>query len=335
MKLRNTLASLATTATLAITPALAQETTLRMATAAPEGTIWQKQFDQFAADVAEETDGRVKIDVFYNAALGSEQTVISQVVRGRIDMSANGVGPMADQITEAYLISLLFFYDDLDVRACVLETMKDDYRDMLLPTGIRFLDWTEVGTAQLAAKEKITSPEQLRGKRMGVTATKISNLYWEMQGAIPVDTPITDVAANLSTGLVDVYPSIPIFYVFAGINKLAPVWNEINYLLSPGAIVISDSVWQKMSEEDRAGIERALARRPAAERSAEFFAVEEAVVGMHRDAGGTVHTSTEAEQAAWREIVPAYYEGVMELVSPEGRTFFGKMKDAKAGCEAS
>ena len=335
MKLRALLAGLATTAIIAINPALAQEKTLRMATAAPEGTIWQQHFDRFAADVAEETEGRVKIDVFYNSQLGNEQTVISQVVRGRIDMSANGVGPMADQLTDAYLISLLFFYDDLAVRSCVLDAMKDDYRDMILPTGIRFLDWAEVGTAQLAAKEQVTSPEQIRGKRMGVTATKISNLYWEMQGAIPVNTPVTDVAANLSTGLIDIYPSIPIFYVFAGINKLAPVWNEINYLLSPGAIVISDRVWQELAEEDRAGIERALARHPAADRSAEFFAVEKAVVGMHLEAGGTVHTSTEAEQAAWRAIVPEYYEQVMELVSPEGRIFFGKMQDAKATCEAS
>lgn len=334
MKLRPFLAGLAATACLALSSAWAQDVTLRLATAAPEGTIWQQHFDRFAADVAEETEGRIKIDVFYSAKLGNEQTVISQVVRGRIDMAAVGVSGMADQMTEAYLISLLFFYDDLDVRSCVLDAMRGDYRDMILPTGIRVLDWAEVGSAQLAAKEKVTHPDQIKGKRMGVAATKISNLYWEMQGAIPVATPITDVAANITTGLIDVYPSIPNFYVFAGINKLAPVWNEINYLLSPGAIVVSDRVWEGLADEDRAGIERALARHPAAERSAEFFAVEKAVVGMHLEGGGTVHTVTAEEKAAWREIVPEYYEGLMELVNDDGRAFFGKMKDAKAACEA-
>lgn len=108
-------------------PALAQDVTLRMATAAPEGTIWQKQLDEIAAAISEETEGRVKID-----------------------MSANGIPPLADQNLDAYLISLLFFDDDLDVRSCVLDAMTEDYRAMLLPAGVRLLDWVEVGSSQIS-----------------------------------------------------------------------------------------------------------------------------------------------------------------------------------------
>lgn len=326
------LASIAMTAGLTLSPAFAQTHSLRLATAAPPNTIWQQQLDQFAADVAEETCGNVRIEIFYNSQLGAEQAVLPQVMRGRIDMGAFSVASLADQLPEAYLVSMLFFYDDVTSRSCILDAVRDDYRALIAPTGVRLLDWTEVSTGRLAGSEAFATPASVSGRRMGVAANPISNAYWEGLGAYPTMTPATEAASNLSTGLIDVYPTIPVFYVFAGIAQVAPVLTRLDYVMSPATIVISQSVWDGLSDDDRAGIERALARHPAAERSAEFFGFEEAVLGMARERGVTIVEPTDEERALWSAGIDEYYARTLESVSAEGRAFWETLLAARASC---
>lgn len=332
LKTRNLIAPLAFAASLGFTPLAAQEVTLRMATAAPPNTIWQQQFDQFAADVSEETEGRVSIEIFYNAQLGAEQAVMPQVMRGRIDMGAFSVASLSDQVAEAYLTSLPFFYDDLDVRSCILDTVADDFNDMIAPTGMRFLTWSEVGSGQMAGTKPFTTPESLRDLRVGVAANPVANLFWESQGSYPVNTPVTEAASNISTGLIDAYNTIPVFYLFAGIAQVAPVLTKLDYVMAPAILLINDRVWQKLSDEDRAGFERALAKRPAAERSAAFFAFENQIYEMAKGKGGQIVVPTEEERAQWSANIDDYYAKVLDDSTDTGRAFFDKMVAARESC---
>lgn len=314
------------------TPVMAEEVTLRMATAAPSKTIWQQQFDKFAADVAEETGGNVKIEIFYNSQLGPGNTVLPQVMRGRIDMGAFSTAEIADQLRDAYLVNMLHYYTDMDERMCILTAVQDDYQTLLSPTGLRVLDWSEVGSIQLSGKTAFTSPDDLKGVRHGGAANPITNLYWEKMGAYPSMVSVPEAASAISTGLIDVYPTIPVLYMFAGINQVAPVLSKIDIGLPPGVIVINERVWEGLSEENKAGIARAQARSPFAERSAAFYAFENQLFEMHRGNGGTVAEPTAEEAAKWRDGIDAYYAEILKDSSPEGLKFWDELEAARADC---
>lgn len=332
MKFGKIIASLAVTAGLVGGSAQAQDVTLRMATAAPSKTIWQQQFDKFAADVTEETNGGVKIEIFYNSQLGPGNTVLPQVMRGRIEMGAFSTAEIADQLRDAYLVSMLHYYGDMDERACILNEVHDDFQTLLAPTGLRLLDWAEVGSIQLSGKQAFTSPGSLKGVRHGGAANPISNLYWEMQGAYPSMVSVPEAASALSTGLIDVYPTIPVLYMFAGINQVAPVLSKVDLGLPPGGIVINQKVWDDLSEENKAGIARAKARNPFAERSAAFYAFEDQLYAMHRANGGTVAVPSPEEAIKWRDGIEGYYAEVLKGSSPEGLAFWDKLEAARASC---
>lgn len=317
---------------LGFAPALAQEVTLRMATTAPSKTIWQQQFDQFAADVAEETGGKVKIEIFYNSQLGSGNTVLPQVMRGRIDMGAFSTAEIADQLSDAYLVSMLHYYGDIEERTCILNGVQDDFQELLAPTGLRLLDWTEVGSIQLSGTEAFTSPASLNGKRHGGAANPISNLYWEKMGAYPSLVSVPEAASAISTGLIDFYPTIPVLYMFAGINQVAPVLSKVDVGLPPGVIVINQRVWDGLSDEDKAGIARAQEKNPFVARSQAFYAFEAQLYEMHRANGGTVAEPTPEEAAAWRDGIEDYYAEVLESATPEGRAFWDKLEAQRADC---
>lgn len=58
----------------------------------------------------------------------------------------------------------------MDERACILNAVQEEYSELLAPTGMRFLDWTEVGSFQLAGTESFTSPKPIEGLRLGGAA---------------------------------------------------------------------------------------------------------------------------------------------------------------------
>lgn len=306
--------------------------TLRLATAAPAKSIWQQQTDQFIKDVDTETNGRVKIEAFYNAQLGSEQAVLPQLRRGRVDMAMMSISALADQLSEAYLVSMLFYYDNLSQRSCILDNIKNDYRELISPLGLHLLDWTETGSGQLSGTKAYLTPDTIRGQRIGVAANPISNKFWEEKKSLPVPTPSTEAASNLATGLIDVYPTIPVFYVFGGINKVAPVLTKLDYVISPATILINQKIWDKLSKSDREGVERALAKQPSAERSKAFYAFEASVLEMHKKAGGTVVVATPEQKAQWKTGLENYYKNTLKNASPQGQKFFSKLESAKKTC---
>jgi len=72
----------------------------KFASSAPPTSPWAKQIDRMAVQVAEETQGKVKITPFYGSQLGSENDAISQISRGRIDMGSFTANSVALQVPE-------------------------------------------------------------------------------------------------------------------------------------------------------------------------------------------------------------------------------------------
>ena len=85
-------------------PAAAQAlVTLRLTGNAPPKSPWAVQIERFAARVAEESKGTVKIESFLGGQLGNEQDTIQQVARGRIDMGFFALGAASLLVPELQL----------------------------------------------------------------------------------------------------------------------------------------------------------------------------------------------------------------------------------------
>ena len=63
--------------------------TLRLATIAPQGTGWAREFSAWARDVEAGTHGAVHIKMYYSAIGGDEFTVLDRIKREQLD---GGIG---------------------------------------------------------------------------------------------------------------------------------------------------------------------------------------------------------------------------------------------------
>ncbi len=103
---------------------------------------------------------------------------------------------------------------EIAARSRILDAVRYDHRALIAPTGLQMSGWSEIGTGQPDVDKPFLTPDTVDDLRISVAANPISNLYWDRLGAYPTLTPATEAASNISTGLIDVYPTIPAFWAF-------------------------------------------------------------------------------------------------------------------------
>lgn len=309
------------------------ETSLRLATAAPQGSPWANQLDRLAADVDSETDGDVKIEVFYNAQLGSEQDVTAQVARGRIDMAFLSNVSVALQVPEAIMASMYFYFDSGAQRECVMDNhLLEPIRELAASKGMYLLGWGEVGGNHVAGTTEVRVPADMAGKKLALATSKIANAFWETYGVIPTPMPLPEQPAAIQTGLIDFMTLPAAFYVPSGINKAAPVYSLTRHSETAGMLMMSTAVRDGLTEEQRAGIDRAVAKVPASTLRKEINGVEGFLINKHREGGGTVVELTDEERAQWLAPMADFYGVVVEELGDSGARLMKLMDNAKATC---
>lgn len=336
MKTKYKMMSTAVTAALALAAgafAANAETSLRLATAAPQGSPWANQLDRFAADVDSETGGDVKIEVFYNAQLGSEQDVTAQIARGRIDMAFLSNVSVALQVPEAIMASMYFYFDSGAQRECVMDNhLLEPIRELSAAKGMYLLGWGEVGGNHIAGTTEVRVPTDMAGKKLALATSKIANAFWETYGVIPTPMPLPEQPAAIQTGLID-FMSLPAaFYVPSGINQVAPVYSLTRHAETAGMLMMSKVVRDALTEEQRAGIDRAVAKVPASTLRKEINGVEDFLIEKHREGGGTVVEPTAEERALWVAPMAEFYSLVVEELGDSGAQLMKLMDDAKVTC---
>ncbi|WP_204114501.1 TRAP transporter substrate-binding protein [Shimia biformata] len=312
------------------------ETILKLATAAPEQTPWGVQVNRLAELIAKESDGRLKVEPYFNSQLGTENDTLAQLARGRIEMGLFTVNAASQQAPEVGLMQLYGYFDNNDQRACVQDNhLTDEIRARLSSKGVYFGAWAEVGNGYIMSEKALTSPDDLKGLKIGISVNKVNTEHWRAFGANPVPLSPGEVASAASTGLIDIYPTVYTFYIPSGLSKIYPVVNEYNYANGPGMWAVSQRVMDRLSDEDQEAIKRAFAD-PAFSSKAimdEIFAFEDKMRALHESQGGKVVTMTDEQVAAFRSKLPPFWEAMVAEFGEDGPAIMKLMEDGKAACQ--
>lgn len=309
------------------------ETVLKFATVVPEKTIWGEQVHRLAAAIAEESEGRLKVEPYFNSQLGTENDTLAQLARGRIEMGVFTLSAGAQQAPEVGLMQLYGLYDSNDQRACVQDKhLSDELRARLSGKGVYFGAWGEVGNGYLMSDREINSVEDLKGLKIGISVNRINTEYWKTLGANPIATSPGEAASAASTGLIDVYPTVYTFYLPSGLNKVYPIVNEYNYANGPGMWVMSQRVFERLSSDDQDAVKRAFAKFTTAEQMTEVFAFENALRQMHIKSGGKVVTISDDKVAEFRAALPPFWDAMAADYGDDGAAIMKLIQDAKAAC---
>ncbi|MGD9944925.1 MAG: TRAP transporter substrate-binding protein DctP [Burkholderiaceae bacterium] len=306
---------------------------IRYASAAPSGSIFAKQVERLAAQIGEESQGKIQVSPFHNSQLGGEADVIGQIARGRIDMGGFSATTLSLQAPELTLLQLPFFFDSEAQRDCVMDNhAKPLVIEALARKGLHFFAWGESGDVQLVGKKSFASPADLKGIKFGHLPSKALSDFARLQGANPIPITSAEIASSLQTGLIDSFTTMPVFYIPAGLNKIAPIMTKLDMSSAFTINVIHKGTYDKWPAEVRAAFDRGVAKTPTSTVRQEVRDLNRQLLKAHTDGGGAVAPVTPAQRAEWQKGLRPYYLTLVKELGASGEKLFSTMEAGKKAC---
>lgn len=260
---------------------------------------------QWAKKLEEATNGRVKIEFFYQESLLSGMETLPGVADGRADMGfiADAYYPAELPLTTVVGIPFVTSNAEAQGRAFIdLYKNNKALREEWERQGVHVLTWAPVPSNIVAVKEPMDSLSDLKGRK--IRGYGYVSRALEAAGASVVSIAQPEVYEALQRGVLD-GTSGASFDIAADrdYQEVAPHWVDINsgnYAIT--ANVINRNVWESMPEDIRQAIEKV--SETYLEEYLDILAeVEDAACDELLKAGGDVTLLPESETRAWAEEV--------------------------------
>ncbi len=219
--------------------AVGAETTVKLASLAPDGSVWDLAIEEMGAEWAEATDGRVRLRVYPGGVAGDEPDVVRKMRIGQLHAAALTVGGLIE-IDDAFRVfSIPMFFDSYDELYYVLEPMTPELSRRLDEKGYVLLNWAHAGWVHLFSTEPLSGLEQLKRAKLFVGAGDDRAVqWWKNNGYRPVPLATTDILTGLQTGMIEALPSPPLAALLLQWYRHAPHMLDLGLAPLVGATIV-------------------------------------------------------------------------------------------------
>lgn len=177
---------------------------IKMATVAPEGSSWMKEFRLFEKEMAELTHNQLRFKVYPNAVQGGEKDVLRKMQLGQIDAgSFTGVG-LGTLVPEVRVFDLPFLFRNSAEVDYVATALLPQFQEKFGAKGYYLGGWAEVGFVYLFTRNPVAQLSDFRNVKMWLwKGDPLAETTFEEMGIAAISLDITDVHTSLQTGLID------------------------------------------------------------------------------------------------------------------------------------
>ncbi len=247
---------LATLAVAAVGLASAQdikERTLKFGLNGPEGHPAVAGMKAFAESVAAKSGGKIKVQLFLNGALGSDQAVVSSIKGGTIEMAVMNSGILASEVKALEVFDFPFmFSNEKEADAIADGPIGQKMHAMLQDKGIVGLSYWELGFRSITnSKRPLNKVEDIEGLKLRVIPNAINVDWVKALGANPTPLPFPEVYAAMEQKAIDGQEN-PVSVIAA--NKFWEVQKYVtltNHQYNPQSVIFSKKVWDSLSAAEK------------------------------------------------------------------------------------
>lgn len=289
---------------------------VKLASLAPEGSIWDDAVKEMGAEWQDDTDGRVRLRVYAGGVAGDEPDVVRKMRIGQLHAAVLTVNGLAE-IDEAFLVfTIPLFFDSYEELYFVLDRLSPALRKRLEAKGYRLLHWGHAGWIHLFSSRELRTLNDLKGAKMFVTAGDEEGLQlWKNNGYRPVPLATTDILTGLQTGMVDVIPSPPLAALLLQWYRQAPYMLDLGVAPLVGGTVISDRIWQRIGAADQQVL-LAAASKTEERLEKEVPAQDSGAIEEMKKRGLTVVTPQGEQVQVWQQAAEAFAAAVKDSRVP-------------------
>ena len=201
--------------------------------------------------VEEESEGRLKIELYDLGQLGGEADIITGVQTGSIEAAQVGCALLAGYNDAFNVGDLPFLFDDFDHADRFARTEEaQEMNKTLEDHGLLVWYWSILGYRQPnLVKGVINTPDDFKGLKWRVMDSPIQMQTMEALGAIPMVVAYNEIYNALSTGVVDAWMNDGVAFKNLSIYEVAPYYTDIPLFASTQTCVISKKAFDALPED--------------------------------------------------------------------------------------
>jgi TRAP-type C4-dicarboxylate transport system substrate-binding protein len=239
----------------------AQGLRLKIATMAPDGTIWMKGLQKAADEVNERTGGRVSFRFYPGGTMGIDSAVLRKIRIGQLHGGVVLAGSLADIDPDLEIYSLPLLFRSNGEVDFVRERMDQILIDGLETKGFVSFGFTETGFTYLMSAKPTRTFDDLKGRKAWMMQDDpVSLAIVEAAGLSPVPLPLSDVLTGLQTGLIDTVAAPPVGAIALQWFTKAKYLTDLPITYVCGTTVVSAKAFGRMSAEDQQIVREVMGR---------------------------------------------------------------------------
>ncbi len=297
---------IAAAALMALAGTAAAQTVLKIGYATSKESHYGVGSTVFCDEIEKGTQGRYKCQQFPSSALGGEREMIESVQLGTLDLVNTSTGPVGNFVPEVKIVDIPFLFRDYDHARKVLDgQIGQDLLAKFPAKGLIALAWTENGFRHMTnSKQPIVKASDAAGLKMRTMENKVHMEGYKTFGILPTPMPFPELFTALQQGTVDGQEN-PIPVILA--SKFSQVQKHLSltgHVYSPALLLLSPSVWNKLSPADRKVFTDAAVKAGAAQRRKVNDDEANGIAQLRKD-GMQVVEKVDGESFR-RSVAPAY-----------------------------
>lgn len=176
----------------------------KIASIAPEGSVWATRFNDFAKEAEEKTDGKVGFKIYPGGVMGDDRAMYRKIRIGQLHgggFTMTGIGGVVPDFRVMGIPFLFASYGEVDA---VMQGLYPLFAQSFADQGLELIAMTEVGFVYAMSRASISTLEQFKqGKIWAPEGDPISIAYLETLGISPLPLAVPDVLTSLQTGMID------------------------------------------------------------------------------------------------------------------------------------
>ncbi|WP_027858611.1 TRAP transporter substrate-binding protein [Marinobacterium jannaschii] len=298
----------------------AQAETWKFASEEDKKDVQDAYAKEFARVIKEESDGDIKVRIYYYGQLGTENDIVELAAKGTIQFVSVGTGHLGSYVPEVQAISLPYVMGtDEQVVHKVLTGSKTIYQDLapkFEKVNLKLLSMMSEGEMAWGANKPIRTPEDFSNQKIRTFTSTIPVETYKAFGATPTPLSWGEVYGSLQLKTIDGMVN-PVYFIYNA------KWHEVqDYLMFPGqqpyvGTFSTNSKWyNNLSAEKQAMIQKATkaADKAAYEYQLKINSDNMAKIRQERPDLQVV-VLNEAERARFKELSKGLHQTYYDVVA--------------------
>lgn len=237
---------------LAIAVPTARADERRIATLAPEGSLWMKQLRKGAALVEKHTDGRVVTRYYAGGTQGGEKDVVRKMEIGQLDGAALTSIGLSLIYPGIRVLQLPAFYQSTDEIDYVRARMWPHFREKFRARGYELGAPGDVGWIYLFSTVRVTTESELKSLKIWRwDGDPLSRDLFAAVGLRGIPLSVPEVLGAFNTGKINAAFASPLAAVALQWHTKVRYMSAVPVGYAVGAMVMRTAAWNKASPADR------------------------------------------------------------------------------------